>query len=57
MRNPPGDVRAEVFVLEPITLPQDRLFVEEDRQMESNPNCNTVLKNADTPEKQPLTEN
>jgi hypothetical protein len=57
MRNPPGDVRAEVFVLEPITLPQDRLFVEEDRQMESNPNCNTVLKNADTLEKQPLTEN
>jgi len=57
MRNPPWDVRAEFFVLRPVTLPQDRFFIEEDKEKESHPNCNTVFKDADAAKKQPLTEN
>jgi hypothetical protein len=57
MRNPPWDVRAEFFVLRPVTLPQGRLFIEENKERESHPNCNTVFKNADAAEKQPLTQN
>jgi len=57
MRNPPRDIRAEFFVLKPVTLPQCGLFVDENKEIESYPNCNTVLKDANAAEKQPLTEN
>jgi len=57
MRNPPWDIRAEFFVLAPVTLQQGRLFVDENKEIESHENCNTVFKNEDAAKKQALTEN
>jgi hypothetical protein len=57
MRNPPWDIRAEFFVLAPVTFPQDRFFVDENEERESHENCNTVFKNEDAAKKQALTEN
>jgi len=57
MRNPPWDIRAEFFVLRPVTLPQGGLFVDENKEIESNPVCNTVFKNEEAAKKQSLTEN
>ena len=54
--NPSWDIRAELLVLRPVRFPQGRLLIDEDQQMESRPNCNTVFKNADAAEKQPLTK-
>ena len=56
-RNPPWDVRTEFLVLRPEMFSQSRLLVEENEKTESQPNSNTVFKNADAPEKQSLTEN
>ena len=56
-RNPPWNIRAEFFVLTPVTFPQCRLLVDEDEQIESNPNCNAVFKHPHTAEQQPLTKN
>jgi hypothetical protein len=55
--NPPRDIRVEFLVLTPKALAQGRLFVEKNKEVESRPHCNTVFKNADAAEKQPLTEN
>ena len=44
--NPPWDIGAEVFVLKPVTTTQGRLFVDENKEIESRPHSNTVLKNA-----------
>src|SRR5215813_7211460 len=55
-RYPPWDIRAELLVLRPVSFPQGRLFIDENKQMESRPNCNAVCKNADAAEKQPLTQ-
>jgi len=57
MRNPPRNIRAEFFILRPVILPQGRLFVDENKEIESHPNCNTVFKNEEAAKKQSLTEN
>lgn len=56
-RDPPGDIGAELFVFSAVTFAQCRFFVRQNKQIERYPNCNAILKNADAPEKQALTEN
>ena len=56
-RNPSRNVRAEFFILAPVTFPQDRFFVDENEETESQANCSTVFKKANAAKKQPLTEN
>lgn len=50
MRNPPWDIRTEFLVLNPETLQQSGLLVDENKAIESQPNCNTVSKNRDAAE-------
>lgn len=57
VRDPPWDICAEFFVLKPVALPQGGLFVNENEEIKSRPNYKSVFKNANTAEKQPLTEN
>ena len=53
VRHPPWDVRAEFFVLAPVTLQQGRLLVDENKEIESHKNCNAVFKNEDAAKKRP----
>src|SRR5580693_8671594 len=41
-RNPPWDVRAKFFVLGPIFLPQGRLFIDKNKEIESQPDYKTA---------------
>ena len=56
-RNPPWDIRAVLVVLKPETPRQGGFLIDEDKDIEPHPNCNSVFEDADAAEKQPLTEN
>src|SRR5580692_2913724 len=53
-RNPAPNVSAKTFILHPKAAAQRRLLIKQDKQVEGDPDQNSILQNPQVPKQQPL---